>query len=203
MNQKWYIPIIVIALAFLGIGLDNTVVPNQEIVVQFNNEGVTAQETQKAVAAVKKQLQSIGGTNIQITKSQQGNLKITYYSAMDVAAVRSIFSDDTLLKIGFTSNTDQAPTDVPANNPSNNYQLNIDAIDYGQEGGFDFDGFVIEIKGGNDRYVDPFVYAGISEEIIRLCNSFEKIAYEVQLDCSLHIDYSTFNFPEVRAGPLS
>ncbi len=204
MNSKWYVSTLFFVLAFLGVSLKQSSTPNQEIVVQFNNNGVTQDEALNALAIVKEQLQEIGVENIRVQESANGTLKITYYSEIDVAGIKELFAKDKNLELGYTlySHNEEDPG-VPPLTYSSNYKLNVSEIQKGQDLASDFEGFLFESKSVTTRYINADVYFSHSEVDIWEKNRLEKVAFELHSNQALLIDNSSHNIPEVRAGPLA
>ena len=204
MNSKWFIGVVIVALAFLGISLKQTAVPNQEIVVQFNTDGVSANETESAIAIVTKQLQSIGVEGVQVAKTLDGNLKITYYSTIDVAVVKDLFAKQEQLHLGslaFNPNGDSSNQPFDSNTAT--YELNVSEIQTAIDADMGLNGALIDIKSGNEWYVNPVLYLGNATIDFSLQNTIEKVAYSCFGNVALGIDTTSYKIPEVRAGPLS
>ena len=84
MSKKWYFGVLISAFAMLVVMRQQTVVPNQEIVLEFVDIDPASQEAQDVLTIVKEQLESIGVQHAIISKkSKNGTLKITYYSDTD------------------------------------------------------------------------------------------------------------------------
>ncbi|MEM7087444.1 MAG: hypothetical protein AAF489_14755 [Bacteroidota bacterium] len=202
MQSKGYFSILFVILALIGISWEHTSKPNQEVVVQFNNSDVSCDEAQNAIAIVKLQLQGIGVENIQVVEEAGGRLKITYYSNMDVAVVKSIISDGEKLELSRVSfPQDEKSSELPSSEDSVSYELNVSELHKPTNSNVDGDGFILELKSNHDRYVPPVVYYTFSEIAVRDKNRIEKIAYAVHRNMALVIDTSSHNIPEVRAGP--
>ena len=90
MNWRWYITGIIVALAFVGMSREQFAMPNQEIVVQFNTNSVSADETERAISEITNQLKTIGVEDIQVSEMLDGKLKVTYYSTIDVAVIKNL-----------------------------------------------------------------------------------------------------------------
>lgn len=202
MQSKGYFSILFLILALIGISWEHTSKPNQEVVVQFNNKDVSGDEAQNAITLVKLQLQGIGVENIQVVEEASGRLKITYYSNVDVAVVKSIISDGEKLELSNISLT-QNEEESPSREDSLSYELNVSELHKNTNSDVDGDGFILELKSNHDRYVPPVVYYTESEIDVRGKNSVEKVAYTVHSNMALLIDYGSHNIPEVRAGPIS
>ena len=92
MKPKWYLNTFILIIAFLGAVLQQFSVPNQEIVLQFEGHEISLDETENAIADVKKLLQDIGIKKIKVYKGANGVLKISYFSQVDVVSIKKIFS---------------------------------------------------------------------------------------------------------------
>lgn len=203
MKAKWYLGTFIVVLTLLGASLQQFSVPNQEIVVQFANDEVATFETQNTIAIVKKQLQDIGVDNIQIHEEAHGKLKITYYSNVDVTSIKKIFLEKEL-EFGLTSLYNQKKsTKSPSSKNSNTYKLDVFEIQKSNDVDWGLNGYVLELKPKNDRYFKPDVYFPYIEIDVKKKNRLEKTAYIVHKNISIAIDNSTFNIPEVRAGPIT
>jgi len=203
MQSKGYFSILFVILALIGISWEHTSKPNQEVVVQFNNGEVSCDEAQIAIALVKLQLQGIGVENIQVVEEDGGRLKITYYSNVDVAVVKSIISDGEKLELSDISlSQNENQPELPSNKDSISYELNVSELHKTTDSGVDGDGFILELKSNHDRYVPPVVYYATSGISIRDKSRIEKIAYTVRRNLALLIDSDSHNIPEVRAGPI-
>ena len=204
MQSKGYFSILFVILALIGISWEHTSKPNQEVVVQFNNSDLSCDEAQNTIALVKLQLQGIGVENIQVVEEDGGRLKITYYSNVDVAVVKSIISEGeklALTDVSFPQNEEQP--ELPSHSDSLSYELNVIEIHKNPNSDLDTDGFILELKSSHDRYVPPIVYYSDSEIDVRGKNSIEKIAFTVHSNMALLIDNGSHNIPEVRAGPTT
>lgn len=204
MKAKWYLSTFIVILTLLGVSQQQFSVPNQEIVVQFANNEVTLFETQNTIAIVKKQLQAIGVDNIKVYEEANGKLKITYFSDVDVAFIKKIFSEENILKLGFTSiNYEEESTKLPSNKNSNSYKLDVFEIQKSTDAEGDFNGFALELKPESDRFFTTKIYFSSIEINVKEKNRAEKVAYTIHKNIAIAIDNSSHNIPEVRAGPLA
>ena len=214
MKTKWHFSAFIIILTVLGISLQQFSVSNQEIIVQFTNDEVGLIETQNTIAIVKKQLQQVGVKNIKVHKGENGELKISYFSDIDVASIKKIFSarvpleasaeeQEKELKLGFTSFlNEEESSNFPSDKNSNSYKLDVFEIQKGDDAELDLNGFALELNPENDRFFKPVVYYSYIEIDVRGKNKIETTAYIAHRNISITIDNSSFNIPEVRAGPL-
>jgi hypothetical protein len=174
--------------------------------MQFVDADVTSTVTQDAIAIVKKQLQSIGIANIQVRETAAGRLKITYYSDLDVASIKRIFSKEISLELGYTSPgpiEDGEQDELPSNKLSNSYNLNVCEIQNSYDAQSDFNVYILELIPQNERLYIPVVDLSIDKNNTWESNSIEKVAYLIQRNIALSINTSLHIIPEVRAGPAS
>ncbi|WP_303318107.1 hypothetical protein Q4Q34_11770 [Flavivirga abyssicola] len=202
MKAKWYFSTLVIALTLLGVCQKQISVPNQEIVMEFVYDEVTSDEVQDAIAVVKKQLQTLGIDNIQVGEKEDGRLKITYYSDVNVASIKKMLSKEKKLALDYTSyNHEEEDSKHPSSEDKNSYNLDVYEIQKGVDGESDLNGtHVVELKHEYDRFSNPNFYIGkidLSEE-----DRIVKIAYKVRRHIAIVIDDMSHNVPDVRAGPV-
>lgn len=203
MKAKWYLGTFIATLILLGASLQQFSVPNQEIVVQFDNEEISLHDTQNTIAIVKKQLQNIGVDKIQIFKGENGKLKITYFSNVDVASIKKILSEEKDLKLSYSSlNPKGEPSQLPSDNNSSKYQLDVFEIQKSNESEGDFNGLVIELLPENERFFNPDLYFSFKKNDVKIKNEIEKLAYKIYSHISIEIDHTSHKIPEVRAGPV-
>ena len=174
-------------------------VPNQEIVVQFNADAVSDQQTQDAITNVTSRLQSIGIERIQVVEDFRGNLKITYYSAVTVEVVKSLLAKE---QLQLAQNTQQ-DNKQPFGEYPKTYQLNISEIQLAEGANMGLNGTLVEVKSGFEWYINPLNYLGGASMEIGLGQTFEDIAFTCYGDVALGIDTASYKIPEVRAGPLA
>lgn len=204
MNSRWYIPVLIIALTYFGISKKISTLPNQEIVVQFDANSVSIDEAQCAVSEITNELKRIGVADVKVSELQDGKLKVTYYSTIDVAIIKNLFYKQNKLRLDDTAfNKKDNSSKIPFSNDSNNYRLDVIKIqkDYGLDLGFN--GLPVELKSVKDQYVNQVVSLATTDANLSLKNNFEIVAYKNYRNVSLLIDTSSHKIPEVRAGPLS
>jgi len=204
MKAKWYLSAFIVILTFLGVSQQQFSVSNQEIVVQFANDEVTLLETQNTIAIVKEQLQAIGVDNIKVYEEANGKLKITYFSDVDVASIKKIFSKDKDVNLSYASLfLGETTPDFPANKKSNRFKLDVFEILKANDAEGDFNGFALELKPESDRFFTTVVYLIAVKIDGKEKNSSEKVAYTIHKNIAIAIDNSSHNIPEVRAGPVA
>lgn len=202
MKNKWYISVLIFALAIIGISLEQTSVPNQEIVLQFAEDEVSLPQTKEAIAQVKSQLEAVDVDNIKIQELGNGTLKITYYSDIDVSEIKKIFSTETVA-LDYTSyDSDRKGTEIPSDKELKSYQLDVYEIQDINDI-VDSSGNVVESKSEIIRFSTPDTYASINKQNRVVKNKTEKLAYTVHKNIAIAIDNAEYKIPEVRAGPTA
>ncbi|OAD91610.1 hypothetical protein A7A78_03780 [Aequorivita soesokkakensis] len=204
VNWRWYFTGIIVALAFFGISIEQSAVPNQEIVVQFSADSISADEAQQAISEITSQLKTIGVADVQISKLLDGKLKVTYYSTIDVAVIKNLFQKQNKLHFGDTAfNKKDTSSKIPFSSDSNTYKLDVIKIqkDFGSDLGLH--GFPVELKSAKDQFLNPYVSLRASETDFVFKQGFERVVFKNYRDASLLIDNASHKIPEVRAGPLS
>jgi len=201
MKTKWYLGALIIILTFLGISQEQYSVPNQEIVLQFTNDEVSSDEAQDAIAIIIEQLESIGINDTQV-RDEEGKLKITYYSDIDIASVKKTLSEDNTLELDYT-NYNQNDSKPPIDENSNNYQLDVYEIQEGNDLESDSNKYALEFKTENDRFFTPNVYVSVESTQVKEKNKIEYIAYNTYKNSAIAIENTLRKIPEVRAGPAS
>jgi hypothetical protein len=206
MNSKWYLGILVVTLAFFGKSLEQKNAPNQEIVVQFSGDIISPLETQDALESVQKQLKSIGAEQIQVAKAADGTIKVTYFSSIDVAIVKALFSTEENFELGYTAFNNKGEKEgadsFPFESGISAYQLNVSEIPNKSQRDLGFDGILVEIKFLRDQYVNPIGYFGASEKEFTLKTHIEKLNNNLYDTSAIIINNTSYKIPEVRAGPL-
>ncbi|GGX21250.1 hypothetical protein [Aquimarina muelleri] len=205
MKKKWYFGILIATLALLVVIQQQTVVPNQEIVLEFVDIEITSLEAQNAIAIVKKQLQSIGIKNTRVSEElKNGKLKITYYSDVDVEDIKKILSKERNVELDpiFYDNEDK--DSFPLNENSKDYNLDVYEIQKSTELSSDFIGkYVLEIKNEQGEYSSSNTCNFISDVDESYIDRLVKVAQIVHANIAIAIDNASHNIPEVRAGPIS
>lgn len=200
MKLKSLLSVLIIVLALLGLSQHEMSVPNQEIVMQFTDDEVSSDDALNAIEIVKNQLQTIGVDNIQVREIEEGRLRITYYSDMDVVSIKNILSQEKNLKLGYTS-TGEEPIDLPSDD-SDSYNFNVYEIQKPSDSKWDFEGtLVLELKPDGDRFSNPKVFASINEIDDEVSST--KVAYKLHYNIAVAIDNTSYKIPEVRAGPIA
>ncbi|WP_157578328.1 hypothetical protein [Polaribacter reichenbachii] len=200
MNPKWYFSALLVLFTFLGTFQENIPVPNQEIVLEFNNSKIDAKEIAYTIADLKNRLTTAGASNIQIKESTNGTLKIFYYSADHVSHIKDALSKKEKIAIKSSSNnTDEnkAPSEKTSNFNFDVYELEKDSNTS------NFDGnSILEIKYDSDRYTNTQNYASSIKILSIEANTVFKSKSRFYKRLFIVKNSTSHNIPEVRAGPF-
>lgn len=204
MNSRWYISILIITLTFLG-GVASTqqvIAPNQEIVLQFSSDEVSAEDTAAAIANVKDQLKTAGVSHITVKKGRKGQLKITYFSTSNVDRIKLLLAHGTSLDLDVAAQTNHKHS-LPSQEQTTIY--NFDVYEIHQGGDFLELGnpLALEIKVENDRLISFNPVAFVPSKNYDSNTNQVAVAYKRISHSVLAIASIAYQIPEVRAGPLS
>ncbi|MFP4847286.1 hypothetical protein [Winogradskyella sp. PE311] len=201
MRQKLYLGLIIILLAIFGKALEQDGAPNQQIVIQFSNLEITKLDANNTIDAIRKRLKSIGVEQIKIAQDKKGQLKITYYSTVNVLQIKTILSKDS--EISFAANSSEnKSSDFPNDKNLEDYQLSISEIQEGSNSSWDFDG--VQLTDYNqkiDRFSKPKNNTSHHGIRLELTNQLIKVVINTNETNSLLLDTNSYKIPEVRAGP--
>ncbi len=204
MNWRWNFPVAIIILAFFGISLDQSVAPNQEIVVQFNVHSLNAENTQHTISEITNQLKAIGVSGIQVSEIQDGKLKVAYYSTIDVALIKNLFDNQENIQLeGSSFNHKYGTSKIPFDNDSYTYKLEVVKIKNDFASDLGFCGLPVEVKSGKDQYLNPFISLGNAEINFSFTHCILDVAFENYSFTTQINDTSSHKIPEVRAGPFA
>lgn len=201
MNLKWYFSTLIVSVAlFFGVASQQqNAMPNQEIVLQFSGDEVVPNKVEYAISIVKEQLKTIGAENIQVSKDEDGILKITYYSDSDVEQIKKILSNDDLLEY---ENSNSNSNKFPLKEDVVTYNFDVFEIHNGSDFAFNHPGKVaVELKASSHHFNNTNTHP----VLVYIANLVEvpsiKVAYKFYKDIALAIDNNFKKIPEVRAGP--
>ena len=128
VNSRWYILAFVSALALLGISFGNPNVPNQEIVIQFEKEGLNHFQTEEVLQNITKQLQSVGIEDIHVVEMGGGKLRVRYYSTTQISEIQHLFSNDKLFYFDAITKNESDSSGSSSENTSRVFHFNINEI---------------------------------------------------------------------------
>ncbi len=204
MIARWYISILIFGLTLFGVVSQQQItLPNQEIVLQFEDVNLTSNQAQEAVAAIKQQLHGLGVKNIKVLALEEGKLKITYYSDADIASIKQLFLDQETLALQLTSQSlNNNSSKLPPQESNINYDINVYEIQNRLDSGWDFDGAItLDTEVKSDRFLDPN-YFSTESTVYDYTDNLIQITYKIRRAITIQISDALHVIPEVRAGPI-
>lgn len=204
MIARWYISVLIFSLTLFGaVSQQQILVPNQEIVLQFEDVDLTSKQTENTVAIVKQQLQDLGAENIQVLSLENGTLKITYYSDAQVSSIKETFSEENNLALHLTSQIqDEDSSSFPFEESNISYNLDVYEIQNGHDSGWGFDGAIsLEFEPKSDRFLDPNDLSN-QHVVYQYEDYLIQVAYKTCREITIQISDPLHTIPEVRAGPI-
>ncbi len=198
MKTKWYFSTFIIIFTFLGICYNHISLPNQEIVVQFNSNEVTAEQSEKAITIIKSQLHEFGIEQVYVEKQLNGEIKFSYRSSLDVTSIKNTLTEIEFLEVNSTSDDRQQKK-----SNKKNYDFDVYEIHKTKDSNSNSAGkFVIITKQEFDRYVNTNLTIPQVTIENKLCDLEAKVLEKINRN-NVHITNTiSHNIPEVRAGPL-
>lgn len=199
MKNTWYISLLVIAIAILGIRFGQSSVANQEIVLKFANLETFERESQEAIRFVKTQLQEISADNVKVQYSNDGSFKITYYSDVDIARIKTLLSQKN--DVIFTNNTKGTKGKSPLSEDDETLGFLIDVFEIQPSNDIaGATGTVVEVKSEIIRFFTPEAYPVVTYLKENYTKKIER-AHIASSSRSLEIKKGFCTIPKVRAGP--
>lgn len=202
MFKKHYISILVVVISIFGIASQKQAeIPNQEIVVQFDNANVSSDEAESLISSIKLQLLELGVEAVTVTENKQGELKITYHSNSDVSSIKNKLTKEGSLKLDFNKKSQKNTNGTPSSKDIVSYNLDVYEIqDYNNN--WDFNGInATTITSKSDHLFNPNIYL-FTQVIAINNNSVANETYKVCSNVALLINEIPHKIPEVRAGPI-
>ncbi|HMB99545.1 MAG TPA: hypothetical protein VKN14_00755 [Flavobacteriaceae bacterium] len=200
MKSKWHISIIILIITIFGVVCQQQITaPNQEIVLQLSNIEVNSQVAQETIAIVKKHLEDLGANNIHV-KKEEGKLKISYYSEVEVASIKETLNKEDNLKLDYHSNQDKDKKNT-SNNDLLGYNFDVYEIQDSNDVDLGLNGIILNKKSESDRFLDPnFIVSFYDLDNLKL-GKVTKGSYLFWKKVESTIDKFSYKIPDVRAGP--
>jgi hypothetical protein len=203
MKSKLHFGILIMLMAFLGRYIKTSVIPNQQIVIEFLDNNISEDDTQNTIETIQIKLNRIGVEDIIIGQNQNGHLKITYYSNTNIQHIEDLLSNDESFKISHKSGEENSNS-LPEQGDLKHYKLNISEIQKGSTNDWDFEDFkIVEFNHKSDRSSNLKINtSGISVKS-ESCNIINKLSLELSNNAGLAVIKLSYKIPEIRAGPNS
>ena len=195
MKLKWYICTLIVSLTLLSVIQRQQInIPNQEIVIQFQDKALSASNAEISITNIKQRLQEIGVTSVEVVSSEDGLFRIVYYSDTDVNSIKEELSSESLLVF---NDTNSSPKDK-----SSNYDFEVFEIKDAKDSKWDFDGHLVDqFNFKSDRSFQLEFYNSAITLKEKHLDSYNHLALKVNRDITFVSDNTSYNIPEVRAGP--
>ncbi|QTD38612.1 hypothetical protein JL193_04860 [Polaribacter batillariae] len=194
MNSKWYLSAFLFICICFGVFQEQVYKPNQEIVLEFIDTSSQNKNIENTISEVQKKLVDIGVTNIAIQKTEKGTLKISYYSIVNVNDVKKALTKEHRLSLNKNSKKENE------NRDSTTYSIDIYELTNKLDISNLDDKFIFEIEPHSDRFTTNNIFC-FYKVLENQANQLFKTAYKAN-KTSLYIkDYTSYQEPEVRAGP--
>lgn len=183
--------------------METSVVPNQQIVVQFSDANISENDAQNAIDTIELKLKIIGVEDIKIGQDQNGQLKITYFSKTDIHQIEDILSGEESFKFAHNSSEENS-NNLPEQRDFKDYKLNISEIQKNSNTNWDFDGVeIVELNHKSDRFINLKLNNSGNSINSRLFDGFIKVRANIIYTSALEIDNLSYKIPEIRAGPTT
>ena len=195
MKAKWYIGTLFLLFTLFGAFQDQVSLPNQEIVLKFIDAKINKTEIKNTIADVKEKLLEVGVSNIKIKKTQNGTLKISYHSIVDIKNIKEALVKENTLVLNQNSENKEN------NTPFSDYNIDVYELTNQTDISNHDDKFVFEIKYNSDRYTTNYNYAFLRSLEVHKANQLYKTAYKANKNNPFIKDRTSYKEPEVRAGP--
>lgn len=198
MLKKWYISGLVVILAFWGISQNQTIKPNQEIVLRFSNTIVNTDNVHNTILEVKKQLSNIGAENITFSEGTDGHFIITYYSNLDVKIIKQVLSNQSNTRLDLDK-------DIAKNTSEHfpkGYDFDIKQLDGNLNNDLEGKASILtELKLDKPRFFNSNAFAIVNAIDIKQQIVFEK-SFRIVDNILRFTNNYPFQIPDVRAGPV-
>jgi hypothetical protein len=197
MKAKWYFGTLFLLFISFGAFQEQVSIPNQEIVLEFVDAKINKKNIENTIAEVKEKLLNVGVTNINIRKTQNGTLKISYYSVFDINNIKVELAKQH--KLILNKNSDHKEK----NENSSDYSIDIHELKNETDISNSDYKFVFDVKYNSDRYTNYNYYAFIKKTEQHKADQLFKTTYRVNKNSPFTKDKTSHTEPEVRAGPKS
>lgn len=194
MRKKWYFFTFVFSLIGLGlIQQYHNPTANQEIIVQF----LDANDSKKSVEQISEALQIIDAESISVNIDGNGFYRIAYHSSKTTHIVKQLLAEQ--IAVSFEDSSSNNDKSLPKG-----YNFDVFKIEKGQTSKWNFDAQVVyTLNFKSDRSFNPDVFK--FPVLIETSKTYFdlRVAYNANQLIVFVSDNTSYNIPEVRAGPLA
>lgn len=200
MSVKWYISIFIGLISIFVVQQQESVVPNQEIVLHFNSNAISIEDVQCSLSLLNKQLSDAGVLSVKTELQSSGVYKISYHSDLSVNSIKKHINVKSFT--GFINN--QSPlSNVPVSDDEVVLKMDVYDIQQDKSGFADTNNaLLLEIKQDYHRG-SQVSYPFLPKEV---CSKLDAVFID-SIRCSktvlgLTIASRSYAVPAVRAGPV-
>lgn len=201
MNVKWIYASIIVLLALVGTKVKQPIVPNQELLVHFDENAVIAGEVEDAVSIITNQLHTIGAQSIKVFKSANGIIRVTYFSDTEVTSIEQSFSKNAQRSLAYALSNPLQKQSFPLQEQLKSYKVAISKISPANDIAHSNKAIQIHFDPDVTRFYQPLVLG--SAFIVNGLTKYspEQATLKIQKGVVCSIDTFLYKIPEVRAGP--
>jgi hypothetical protein len=175
----------------------HTLAPNQEIVLQFQDATRSISNARTTLNNLENKLKGIGATSISIIHSENGAFKILYYSKRHISFIKAQLQSQNLIVYNNGSKS-------TSEKKSKDFSFDVFEIKKANDTRWDFDGqLVYKLSLKSDRSLQLKNYNTSNLTDSYGLTSLFKTQLKWRLDAVLVLNNTSYNSPEVRAGPLA
>lgn len=202
VRNKWFFVAFIAVLAIIGVRLEHTAAPNQEILIQFLNSEIAENQTKGAISLITTELKALDIDDLHIEQLKNGALKVSYYSAIELVKIKETLSQAVSLLHENSVNSIPQDKQLPFDKDIVPYQLDIYKIQDSSDLGGAMSA-VLESKFEITRSTSYKTYAAIylrqieqkDKQVIFNCACYSR--------ASIGLINAFHKIPESRAGPYS
>lgn len=198
MNKKWFIRALFLVLFIcFGAFQEEVLIPNQQIVLEFIDGKINEEEINQTIENLKEKLLAAGVSNIVIKETENGALKISYFSSNHINEIKQALLEES--ELALNQNSDGKNQKLPISD----YSLSIYELTNESDLSNLNDKYVLEIKYASERFTTNYSSALIKNIEVDKTNQLFKTAFSANKNKSLAKDKPSHQEPEVRAGPFN
>lgn len=195
MKAKWYICTLFLIFISLGAFQEQVSTPNQEIILEFVDTQINQKNIETTIAQVKQKLLKVGVANIKIDKTQNGSLKISYYSIVDIDNIKKELAKKHNLVLNKNSHHKEGDKDA------SDYNISIHKITNQTDVSNSDYKFVFENKNQSDRFTTYNFNALLKKTEQYKAKQHFKTSYRINKSNTFIKDRTLNKAIEARAGP--
>ena len=111
MKSKWYFGTLFLLFACYFALNQQVSIPNQEIVLEFSDAKINKEEVKNTITDVKEKLLNVGATNIKVLETENGTLKISYFSLVNIDNIKDVLLNKNKIALNQSSKNQEKEND--------------------------------------------------------------------------------------------